>query len=299
MSSWRQRLSEMHEAEAVEYLRSLGPDVLSDDDHETVLRTQWVESVKNYAPDAALTEELLVRLSGNNIEPGALDFKVGESLLKPLEDGISAAANQELKLEITGLSVGSTVLHVRATPATVSGKEEGALPSLGLSPANAAILGFIRLITAAESEGDLREWAPAYNSLDHLVQALDKFDLSLGLRWLSLSGLVRSTTLTGRGRQYVRSLRDTREEVSTIVVRGRVTELREAGVVKIKSGPSRTSAAYEVKVEREKLISMHLELGEKVAFLSRVLTKFDRLGHERSRNYFFLERVESQDSSIF
>ncbi|MFD0902508.1 hypothetical protein [Actinomadura sediminis] len=299
MSTWRQRLIGQHGEEARHQLRTLGEDTLDDDTHDTIIRQQWLDSVKSFSSDASLKEELQVRLSGNTTTTGSLDFKIGDALLKPLEDSISTAAKRDLELEIVGLSAGSTVLHVRATPMGISEDNADLMPDTGSSPADIAIRNFISLIKAAESGEDLHKWASAQWSLYRLVEALDRFDLALGLRWLSRTGTVRSSRLTSRGRQYVHTLHDLRDEKTSQIVRGRITELREAGTAKVKTGSSRNSPAYDVRIPKDALIGMHLELGQQVAFRVQVITKYDKLDNERSREYHFVELADTETSTIF
>jgi hypothetical protein len=299
MSTWRQQLTAKHGREAERQLRALGDDVLDDDAHETIIRQQWFEAAKEFSPDASLREELQVRLSGETIETGSLSFKVGEALLKPLEDGISTAAKRDLDLEIVGLSAGSTILHVQATPTSLHDDNADRMPETGSSPADMAMRSFIRLVDAAESGKELYEWPSAQWPLYRLVEALDRFDVTLGLRWLSRTGTVRSSRLTSQGRRYVRALHDLREEESNQIVRGRITELREAGIVKVKTGTSRTAPAYDVRVQKDALIGMHLELGQQVAFRVQVIARYDRLGNEHSREYYFMGVIDTKTSKMF
>ena len=50
-------------------------------------------------------------------------------------------------------------------------------------------------------------------------------------------------------------------------ISGRVTELRESGQVKVKTGTRRNSPAYLVQVPPEDLIAMRLSFGDAVNFL--------------------------------
>jgi hypothetical protein len=127
------------------------------------------------------------------------------------------------------------------------------------------------------------------------VHALDKFDLSMEMRWCSPDGAVKSSQLSGRGKSYVRGLRELQTYRSRIAVTGSITELRMSGVVKVKTGVTRQSKAYDVHIEQDDLIAMHLELGMPVSFLVEVIKKKDKLGRERSTEYRFLCVSEGQD----
>ncbi|MGW3691934.1 hypothetical protein [Streptomyces sp. NPDC005125] len=298
-TSWRQRALERNREANRQFFAELGEDHQDVDSHEEELRRFWLEAARHYDASASLEEELTVRLQGEAADRGALDFRIGDALLKPLRDGVSAAARKDVELELTGLSQGSTVLHVRPKVTEVSdleGQED--LASVDSSIADPAIRDLLKLVDAAENERDVRQWERMVPGLDGVVEALDKFDLSMEMRWRSLDGAVRSSCLSGRGKGYVRNLRNLDLYKSQTVITGRITELREAGLVKIKTGLSRRSAAYEVRVERDNLIDMHLELGIMVSFVVQVIKKKDKLGRERSTEYRFVRMGDGQ-ASIF
>ncbi|MBO7940314.1 hypothetical protein JTP77_030945 [Streptomyces sp. S9] len=296
-TSWRQRALERNREANARFFADQDAEHLSEDSYEEELRRHWLEAVRHYDPAAQLHEELVVRLRGEAADRGALDFRIGDALLKPLREGVSAAARKDVELELTGVSRGSTVLHVRpSVPEIVSDAEgEEDLAVVDSSIADPAMRDFLKLVDAAEKEQDVRRWERIVPGLDGVVEALDKFDLSMDMRWFSLDGTVRSSHLSRRGKDYVRSLRNTEVQRSRIGITGRITELRESGVVKIKTGVSRTSSAYEVRVESEALIGMHLELGMTVSFVVEVARKMDRLGRARSTEYRFLRVSDGQE----
>lgn len=277
------------------YFADQDSEHLSGDAYEEELRRHWLEAARHYDPAAQLHEELVVRLRGEAADRGALDFRIGDALLKPLREGVSAAARKDVELELTGVSRGSTVLHVRpSVPEIVSDADED-LPVVDSSIADPAMRDLLKLVDAAEKEQDVRRWERIVPGLDGVVEALDKFDLSMDMRWFSLDGTVRSSHLTRRGKDYVRSLRNIEVQKSKVGITGRITELRESGLVKIKTGVSRTSSAYEVRVDSEALIGMHLELGMTVSFVVEVARKTDRLGRARSTEYRFLRVSDGQE----
>ncbi|MFM9626237.1 MULTISPECIES: hypothetical protein [Streptomyces] len=296
-TSWRQRALERNREANARFFADQDAEHLSEDAHEEELRRHWLEAVRHYDPAAQLHEELVVRLRGEAADRGALDFRIGDALLKPLREGVSAAARKDVELELTGVSRGSTVLHVRpSVPEIVSDAEaEEDFAVLDSSIADPAMRDFLKLVDAAEKGQDVRRWERIVPGLDGVVEALDKFDLSMDMRWLSLDGTVRSSHLSRRGKDYVRSLRNTEVQKSRIGITGRITELRESGVVKIKTGVSRTSSAYEVRVDREALMGMHLELGMTVSFVVEVARRMDRLGRARSTEYRFLRVSDGQE----
>jgi hypothetical protein len=296
-TSWRQRALERNRQANRHFFAELDEDHQDSDGYEEELRRFWLEAARHYDPTASLDEELTVRLKGDAADKGALDFRIGDALLKPLRDGVSAAARKDIELELTGLSQGSTVLHVRPkVPDFVEMDGQGEFTHIDASVADPAMRDLLKLVDAAENERDVRQWERMVPGLDGVVEALDKFDLSMEMRWRSLDGAVRSSSLSGRGKGYVRSLRNLELHKSKTVVTGRITELRESGLVKVKTGVSRRSAAYEVRVEPESLIGMHLELGMTVSFMVQVVKKKDKIGRERSTEYLFLRMGEGQAS---
>ncbi|MFF1839308.1 hypothetical protein ACFVXE_34795 [Streptomyces sp. NPDC058231] len=298
-TSWRQRALERNRQANRQFFAELEDDHQDRDSYEEELRRFWLEAARHYDSGASLDEELTVRLKGEAADRGALDFRIGDALLKPLRDGVSAAARKDVELELTGLSQGSTVLHVRPKVPDFSDDDgQEGLGSVDSSIADPAMRDLLKLVDAVENERDVRRWERIVPGLDGVVEALDKFDLSMEMRWRSLDGAVRSSCLSGRGKSYVRSLRNLDLHKSRTAITGRITELRESGVVKVKSGVSRRSAAYEVRFDPENLIDMHLELGMMVSFVVQVIKKKDKLGRERSTEYRFMQMGDGQASIL-
>ncbi|MFI9314338.1 hypothetical protein ACIG0B_13855 [Streptomyces althioticus] len=294
-TSWRQRALERNREANARFFADQDSEHLTEDAYEEELRRHWLEAVRHYDPAAQLHEELVVRLRGEAADRGALDFRIGDALLKPLKEGVSAAARKEVELELTGISRGSTVLHVRPSVPEIVSEDGEDLTVVDSSVADPAMRDLLKLVDAAEQEQDVRRWERIVPGLDGVVEALDKFDLSMDMRWFSLDGTVRSSHLSRQGKDYIRSLRDTEVQKSRMGITGRITELRESGVVKIKTGVSRTSSAYEVRVHPESLIGMHLELGMTVSFVVEVARKTDRIGRARSTEYRFLRVSDGQE----
>ncbi|BDH08389.1 hypothetical protein [Streptomyces seoulensis] len=292
-TSWRQRALERNREANRRFFSELADPPTSDDAYEEELRRHWLETARHYDPESTLSEELTVRLRGEVADRGVLDFRVGDALLKPLRDGVAAAARKDIELELTGLSHGSTVLHVR--PKVEHSDEEAHLGRIDSSAADPAVRDLLKLVNAAENEQDVREWERIIPGLDGVVQALDKFDLSMEMRWHSLDGTVRSSKLSSRGKTYVRGLRELKTYRSRLAVAGTITELRMSGMAKVKTGITRQSKAYDVHIEPDDLMGMHLELGMSVSFLIEVVRKKDKLGRARSEEYRFLRIAETQD----
>ncbi|MFJ3954267.1 hypothetical protein ACIPXV_30255 [Streptomyces libani] len=293
-TNWRQRVLERNRAANDQYFAQHESPHGDDDEYETTLRQNWLDAARHYDPQAHLREELTLRLQGELADGGALNFRIADALLKPLREGVSAAARKDVDLELVGISQGSTVLHVQ--PAKDPSFQENAeeIARVDSSAADPAMRDLLKLIDAAENEQDVRPWERMVQGLDGVVEALDRFDLSMDVRWCALDGAVRSSRLTQRGKVFVRNLRNVDLVKTRNTITGRVTELRESGVVKIKTGTSRRSAAYEVRFEPHDLIGMHLELGVTVSFAVEKLEKRDKIGRVRSTEYRFLRVSDAQ-----
>jgi hypothetical protein len=294
-TEWRQRVLERHRAANAQYFAEHEDSHADDDAYEAELRRHWLAGARHYDPQAQLREELTLRLRGELADRGALNFRVADALLKPLREGVSAAARKELELELIGISHGSTVLHVQPLTESSPDDEEQAAYRVDSSLADPAMRDLLKLIDAAENEADVRPWERMMQGLDGMVEALDKFDLLMDIRWHALDGEVRSSHLTQRGKGFVRSLRTVEVVPTRATITGRVTELRESGLVKIKTGISKRSTAYEVHIETDDLISLHLELGMNVSFIVEKREKRDKIGRTRSTEYRFMRLAGSQD----
>ncbi|MFF0409917.1 hypothetical protein ACFYUY_05705 [Kitasatospora sp. NPDC004745] len=294
-TSWRQRVLERNRLANAQFFADQEEDHLSSEAYQEDLRKNWLEAARHYDPTARLYEELTVRLRGEAADRGALDFRVGDALLKPLREGVSAAARKDVDLELTGVSRGSTVLHIHPKFPEIASSDAPEIIEVDSSAADPAIRDLLKLIDAAEHEQDVRQWERIVPCLDGLVEALDRFDLSMEMRWSSLDGSVRASHLSGRGKSYVRSLRALQLSRTKMAVTGRITELREKGLVKIKTGSAKNSTAYEIRVSPEHLMSMHLELGVTVSFVVEVTKKVDKLGRPKSTEYNFVRIGDSQE----
>lgn len=290
-SSWRRRMPESHSQDAeaaARLLDELGVEDRDDAEIEADHRTSRLEAMREYQPGASLQEELTLRLIGPAAERGALRFQWGDALLEPVEKAVSKAAGAPVELEVTGLSQGSTVVHAR--PVVPVPPASDTLDGPASSAADKGVRALTRLLGALEAEGDVREWATLFDSVDSLSRALDRFGLNLDLTWYSADGGVRRAHLTQRGVGYAKRLQVTRNSDQEITVSGRVTELRSSGVAKVKSGLAQNATAYEVRFETdpEQLVRMRLALGDNVHFRVRYRRKLDAVGRTRASEYYFL-----------
>jgi hypothetical protein len=148
-----------------------------------------------------------------------------------------------------------------------------------------------------ESESDVREWARLFDAVEALSRALSKYSLDLGVTWYGADGGIRRAQLTERGRRYVDRLRETRDRDQEITISGRITELRESGWVKVKTGTAKNAYAYDVRFEEpEVLLRMRPGLGDNVHFRVRFRQRLDSVGIARSTEYTYLGPAAEQTS---
>jgi hypothetical protein len=163
------------------------------------------------------------------------------------------------------------------------------------SAASTGLHMLTKLLTALESEADVREWARLFDAVDGLARALGKYGLDLGVTWYSADGGMRRARLTERGRRYVERLRETRPRDQEITVSGRITELRESGWAKVRTGTAKNVPAYDVHFEEPaELLRMRPGLGDDAHFRVRFRQRLDSVGIARSTEYIYLRPAAGQ-----
>lgn len=300
--SWRERRRALlrddpHAAAATErLLEEMGTEDRDADEIEADHRESLLAATREYDPGARLDEELRLRLTGPDTEGGALRFQWGDALLDPVEKAVSAAAGTPVQLELVGLSAGSTVIHARPVAASHT-PDQPVLDAPAASAAGAGIQTLTKLLDALESEQDVREWSRLFDSVDAVARALDRYALELGVTWYDADGGVRRARLTERGRHYAARLRDTRPRDQELTISGRITELRESGWVKVKTGTAKNAPAYDVHFEEpEMLLRMRPGLGDNVHFRVRFRQRLDAVGIARATEYTYLGPAAEQPS---
>ncbi|MFD3566123.1 hypothetical protein [Streptomyces sp. NPDC058667] len=300
--SWRERRRALlgddavAAAHAARLLKELGTEERDDEEIEAEHRASRLAAVREYEPDARLDEELQLRLTGPDTEGGALRFQWGDALLHPMETAVSMAAGTPVQLELTGISAGSTVVHARPIAPAIS-PEPHALDTPATSAVGSGMSTLTKLLAALESESDVREWARLFDAVEALSRALSKYSLDLGVTWYGADGDMRRAQLTERGRRYVNRLRQTRDRDQEITIAGRITELRESGWVKVKTGVAKNAYAYDVHFENpEELLRMRPGLGDNVHFRVRFRQRLDSVGIARSTEYTYLGPAAEQTS---
>ncbi|MGM9381486.1 hypothetical protein [Streptomyces antibioticus] len=296
MSAARDRLMAKHQVEVQAWVQAeVQRPVPSEDEYDSLVRAQWLESARAYDPHSSLAEELILRLRGDAAQSGGLDLTVGGLLLKPLQEAVTSAAEREVKLLLVGISPGSTVLHFRPAEADALESPTDETESVSVDTAVHRILD---LVTTAESGTSTPQWGKTEKSLGEVARVLAKFDLTADLRWMDQNGGVASSSLSERGRNNVASWH---EEVpatgpESLRISGRVTALDEiAGTAKIKTGPSKRSRAYSVLFEPGDLVGLQLTLGQEVSFTVEERPRIKRDG-SLSSDLFFVSWDNRPDS---
>ncbi|MEV2210789.1 hypothetical protein AB0H86_04680 [Streptomyces sp. NPDC050997] len=302
--SWRERRRALREDDdsaeaerAARLLGMLGTEDRDDEEIEAEHRASRLAAAREYAPDARLDEELQLRLTGPDTDGGALRFQWGDALLEPVEHMVSVAAGTPVQLELTGISTGSTVVHARPVTAPVDSGEPDTLDAPATSAASTGLGALTTLLDALESEHDIREWARLFDAVEAVSRALSRYALDLGVTWYDADGHMRRARLTERGRNYVKRLRETRDRDQEITISGRITELRESGLVKVKTGTAKNAPAYDVRFEEPaELLRMRPGLGDNVHFRVRFRQQLDSMGIARSTEYTYLGAAPEQTS---
>lgn len=286
-SAARARLLKRHARALQEWRDAEGSAALDGDEFDSEANRTRLASLRSFDPEASLQEELRVRLVSANLQEGALSFDAGAILLRPLQDSIASLAGDAVDLELVGVSAGSTVLHVHPQARSSDLVDIDGVP-IDATSTETPLRAFIDLVRAAESEGDLGQWVAAVDALGRFSRALDRLDAQADFAWSGVSGDVRSAWFGQTGREYVKRMLETTAKPTTMTISGRVTELRVSGVVRVKTGTTRKSPSYEVKMEPDDLLGMHLEIGQTVHFVIRLEQQVDHLGQARATDVFYV-----------
>lgn len=288
MTSWRERILDQQRAGMAEWLDLQDDTPRSEDEVDSEQRANWLSAVREWDSDVAYPEELVIRLVGGEAGSGGLKFSVGNALLRPLQEGVTVSSEQDVELELIGVSAGSTVLHVRPVVRDVPLEDGAPSKELPSQPADQAMNQLLDAVGSLEAQADVSDWSPMLSSLSRLVAALDRFDLTVQLKYLSADGAVRSTALTETGKLYLRELRKSQGEQferERHTFSGRVTELKMSGVAVIKPA---SNPAITVKFEPGQLAEMGWKLGEYVHVEVEERRRITRRGSRPITDFIFV-----------
>lgn len=304
MSEVMRRLLREHRAETNAWFHGQSSEPVSELEWEVTSRRNLLDSLRFVDPELAFTEELTVRLFGEGTEEGLMSLE-----LSPLLEGVRKSFDDygRVSMALAGMSRGSTVLHFRAT--AVASENEGDATdedpgepfaiAVDSSPIDVVGRRFVQLVSAAEAQEDLRQWHQMVRGLEDVTKALETFDLTAQVAWSSMGGEFVTAAFTADGRRFVRSLSEPREDSRTRFVSGRVTELRETGYVKLKTGTHRQSPVHEVYVPDAQILDLGLTLGEQAHFMVRETVKHDRVGRPLSTRLDYLRVMSAGEAASF
>lgn len=267
-------------------------------DLDRTLDSAVLEAAQRMDPAAGHSPWLDVRVSGPHVGVGALNVRIVDELLPPIQAEIDAAlpdAQKDLtSMELVGVGAGSAILRLQPTVSVV--EPEGAIPASS-SVVDSAIRRVLDLHDAVERQDSPEVIASAsqpelISRLQRLVSVLEANDLSLELLWRPPTAARRTSSITGRGRTYASRLFEREPEQDTVTVSGYIYEQSLRGVLKLKQDPNkRNSHTYEIHVSSEVLSDARLTLGAFVRVRVERRRETNRLGQRTEPTYEFVEIV--------
>lgn len=251
-------------------------------------RIQHLDALRAYDPSATLAETLSVRLVGEG-QAGGLGSEEAR-LLEPLDQVVSDLSEDgNTHLEVVEIGQGSTILYLRPRD---RGRVEIEGVPVDSSAADLACRAAIRLFQRLESGSDVGELRPGLKGAIGFVRKLSDLGLDAHVAWEAGSGVVREAALTESARNHVLRMIQTHDVEETKYVSGRITELRQSGFVKVKSGTARNSPAHEVHFDESALSEMPQTLGETVHFVVAVDRAIDGFGESVGERLRFVRHAE-------
>lgn len=295
----RQRILRKHHDELSEWIATVtNASDRSEHDIEVEFRRNYLDSVRRFDSRLAYAEELVVRLMGDAARTGLLDLE-----LAPVLEGIKRIFSDSGHVDIglAGIASGSTVLKLRPLSSSPSFAgdlvlEDESVP-VDATAADEVGRTLIKLVSATEQADDLRPWGSYLSGLETLAETLDSHDLDADFSWSSSAGSIAHARLTGAGRAHLRSIRVRRTDSEERPISGRITELRESGLIKVKTGLGARSPSYEVHIDKDELLNLQLTLGQSVGMIVEESVERDRLGREQRRRVQFV-RFSSNEAPM-
>jgi hypothetical protein len=274
-------------------------------DLDEVLDRNLYDAISDYDSRSGLRRWLSLRFTGQNIE-GRLGVEAVEDVLNGFRrelEGAGAATVKTaglLKLDLVGFSSGSAILHL--APADTADVDPGDNSDTGQQNITAGpdqidvALGVVtELHSTAESAGDmLRFWGQdaLLKGFSALVDALDRYELDMGITWRGSTGRRYSAQLTSEGRDYVRQYLERADTAEMVTVIGRVVELNISGSFDVKTGTSSNSPRYTIMTDGEdSLLNLGLKLGQNVRLRALKRTFRNQVGVTFGDRYEFVALI--------
>lgn len=255
---------------------------------DEAFRRQRLNFMQVYDSAAALQEELLLRLMGEGAD-GALFPVNWNDIISRVQTALQEFTEAPLHLRVAGYSTGSTVVHLVAEPSDTEAEhheslepEDETVDHVHQTPLADASMRLMKVLCAAELRSDLRAWSGHLEAVEKFSEALHKRDLSADVKFLGSGGKIARATLTRAGMDYLEELQETKDVTTVQHVSGRIVNLSESGLVRIKAGVNRNSKVHDVHVDPSEMIA-NLHIGQQVHWEVRSVTTVDRVQRTRQQ----------------
>lgn len=298
--SWDDLLDERRSA-VQSFFEDVGGDPANDLDR--TLDSAILEASQRMDPGAGHSPWLDVHVSGPNVGFGALNVRIMDQLLPPIQLEIDTAlpnaARESTGLELVGVGAGSAILHLRPTVPAI--ESDGSLPAIS-SVIDSAVRRVLDLHDAVERRDSPGQIAATnlpelFPRLQRLIGVLESNDLMLELVWRSPTAARRRSIITRQGRAYASRMFERQLDQATISVAGYVYEQSLKGNLKLKADPTKKSShTYEISVSPEVLREAGLYLGQYLRALVVRRRQRDQLGQQTDDSYELLRIIEHGES---
>ncbi|GAB3041898.1 hypothetical protein [Sediminivirga luteola] len=266
------------------------------DEFDSAARRFNLEALRELDPMSSYAEELRIHLASETYPLRAALPASLSTLLPPVQSVVANLAEKTLELELSEVSAGSTVLHFRARETESEGTgevdEQTPLPTpVDETPLATAARALLELVNRLENHADahaLSVWKDAVLELGKFTDELQKVDAYADFAWFGRSGEVRRMHLTQSGVEYLDALRQTKDSTTSQRISGRITELKESGHAKVKTGTQRNAPAYDVRFPPGKITQMGLTIGESVHWLVNAKLRKNGLGEVMEGEYTYV-----------
>lgn len=269
-------------------------DDVVEDDLVELADEACLDAARRVDPRAGLSAWLDLRFSGPRVRAGALDLDTAAAIFGPFQAEVRAAAtgrdNEETRLELVGVSEGSTVLHVQPVGLADVPEDSQGIVTSRLDGAISQVFSLHDAVERGAEAADVADHkAELLQKFRSLVHKLDFYDLNLELYWNAALGRHRRSALTERGRAQARELFEQQEEIASDVLTGTVYELSLRGELSLRVHRNGREATVKITgVAPDLLQSEKIKLGSSVVVNVMAERKKDRVGRQLSEVFRFV-----------
>jgi len=270
-----------------------------EDDLGDAIFDAHIAAAERLDPALAATSLLIVRLSGEGVIDGWVAQDMQEEILGPLAQEVEyaapAAARDDVRLGLVGVSTGSVVLHYR--PRTSARKPSAGQLAYDVHPADSAILRVSELHDLLEKEAPASTISSAFKDEQSLlrqtrklVEALDKHAVNLSTRWWGSASDRHKSVLSQRGQAHGLRLFAATEMDEITTLNGLVTALDISGIVTVTGAANHK---YPVDVGPDGMRDVAFTIGNRVSLHARKFQEVDAVGFKPSRaRYTFIRHLD-------